>query len=83
MTRASEVTIRFTAVGTEATLVELEHSKLERHGGGHEQLRAVFDGPGAWAGILELYAQKVEEQERRPFAESSGDQRPDGIIGLP
>jgi hypothetical protein len=34
----------------------LEHSKLERHGEGCEQLRAIFDGPGAWSGILALYA---------------------------
>lgn len=63
MTKASELTIRFTAEGTGATLVELEHSKLERHGEGYEQLRQLFDGPGAWAGILEHYARKVEEQE--------------------
>jgi len=39
----------------------LEHSKLERHGKGYEQLREMFDGPGAWAGILELFAKKVAE----------------------
>jgi len=54
--KASEVEIRFTAEGPEATLVELEHSKLERHGEGYEQLRAIFDGPGAWSAILEFYA---------------------------
>jgi uncharacterized protein YndB with AHSA1/START domain len=57
--KASEVEIRFTAAGPSTTLVELEHSKLERHGEGYEQLRELFDGPGAWAGILELYAKKV------------------------
>jgi hypothetical protein len=36
--------------------VELTHSKLERHGEGYEQLRAMFDGPGAWGDILALYA---------------------------
>jgi uncharacterized protein YndB with AHSA1/START domain len=56
MSRASEVEIRFSAAGTEATLVELEHSKLERHGEGYQQLRALFDGPGAWTGILESFA---------------------------
>jgi hypothetical protein len=34
----------------------LTHSKLERHGEGYEQLRAIFDGPGAWGDILALYA---------------------------
>jgi len=58
--KASEVEIRFTAEGPGATLVELEHSKLERHGEGYEQLRAIFDGPGAWSGILALYAKAAE-----------------------
>ena len=55
MSRASEVEIRFTAEGS-ATLVELEHSKLERHGEGYLQLRALIDGPGAWEGILAEFA---------------------------
>jgi hypothetical protein len=45
MAKASEVEIRFTAEGPETALVELEHSKLERHGEGYDQLRAIFDGP--------------------------------------
>ena len=61
MARASEVEIRFTAEGPHATLVELEHSKLERHGEGYEQLRALFDGPGAWGHILDLYAKAAEK----------------------
>jgi len=60
--KASEVEIRFTPEGDGTTLVELEHSKLERHGEGYQQLRALFDGPGAWAGILALYAQKVQAE---------------------
>ncbi len=56
MSRASEVEIRFSAAGPGATLVELEHSKLERHGEGYMQLRALFDGPGAWTSILESFA---------------------------
>jgi hypothetical protein len=62
MAKASEVEIRFTAEGPSATLVELEHSKLERHGEGYERLREMFDGPTAWAGILELYTKKVAGQ---------------------
>lgn len=60
MAKASEVQIRFTAEGAQTTLVELEHSRLERHGEGHEQLRAVLDGPSAWASILEHYAKAAE-----------------------
>jgi uncharacterized protein YndB with AHSA1/START domain len=59
MAKSSEVEIRFTAENPAATLVELTHSRLERHGEGYEQLRAIFDGPGAWAGILDLYAKTV------------------------
>jgi uncharacterized protein YndB with AHSA1/START domain len=60
MAKASEVEIRFMADGL-GTLVELEHSKLERHGEGYEQLRAIFDGPGAWERILAEYAKKIAE----------------------
>jgi uncharacterized protein YndB with AHSA1/START domain len=63
MARASEVEIKFTAEGPERTLVELTHSKLERHGAGYQQLREIFDGPGAWSGILALYAKRVETKE--------------------
>ncbi len=62
-TRASEVEINFVAEGPDLTLVELVHSKLERHGEGYEQLRAMFDGPGAWVGVLDSYARKVEGKE--------------------
>lgn len=63
VSRASEVEIRFLPEGAQATLVELEHSKLERHGEGYEQLRALFDGPGAWVTILGLFARQVERQD--------------------
>ena len=59
MSRASEVEIRFTSEAPQSTLVELTHSKLERHGEGYEQLRALFDGPGAWGDILNLYAERA------------------------
>jgi hypothetical protein len=62
MTRASELEIRFLPDGAGATLVQLEHSKLERHGEGYMQLRELFDGPGAWSGILECYAKVASPQ---------------------
>ena len=68
MAKASEVEIRFRAEGPTATLVELEHSKLERHGEGYEQLRALFDGPGAWSGILDWFAKKIEITLKRGTA---------------
>lgn len=61
--KASELEIRFTAEEGGTTLVELTHSKLEKHGEGAEQFRDLMDGPGAWVTILELFAQKVQEQE--------------------
>ncbi len=60
MAKASEVEIRFMAEAG-GTLVELEHSKLERHGEGYEQLRAMFDGPGAWEGVLAEFVKKVDD----------------------
>lgn len=59
MSRASEVEFRFTSQGPGATLVELEHSKLERHGENYQQLRTLFEGPTAWQGILVAFAQSL------------------------
>lgn len=62
MAKASQVEIRFLPDGPSATVVELEHSKLERHGEGYEQLRALFDGPGAWSAILAEFAKRIDGQ---------------------
>jgi len=40
--KASEVAIRFTSERPGTTMVQLEHSKLERHGEGYEKLREAF-----------------------------------------
>lgn len=58
--KASEVEIRFTSEGESATLIELTHSKIERHGEGAEQLRSLFDSPGAWQSILDSYATRFD-----------------------
>ena len=63
--RASRVDVRFTAEGAGATVVELVHSGLERHGAGVEQLRAAFEAPNAWSGILALYAEAANAKETR------------------
>ena len=63
MAKASEVEIRFTSERPGTTLVQLEHSKLERHGEGYQKLREIFDGPGAWVSILEQFA-KTANGER-------------------
>jgi len=56
LTKSSDVAIRFTSEGPVATLVELEHSGIERHGEGHEQLRMALDSPNAWTRTLEEFA---------------------------
>jgi uncharacterized protein YndB with AHSA1/START domain len=63
--KASEVQVRFTALDAGTTIVELIHSKLERHGEGWEQLRAIFDGPGAWVTILGAFANRMETSEAK------------------
>lgn len=60
MSKSSEVEIRFTPEGSNSTLVELEHRRIERHGEGAEKLRELFNGPGAWIGILECFAKQIE-----------------------
>jgi uncharacterized protein YndB with AHSA1/START domain len=56
--KASEVEIRFTAEAPSTTVVELEHSAIERHGEGYEQLRDLLDGPDAWTLTLARFAAK-------------------------
>lgn len=65
ISKASEVEVRFTPLAPEMTIVELIHSKLERHGQGWEQLQAIFDGPGAWVGVLECFRKLVDGEEAR------------------
>jgi uncharacterized protein YndB with AHSA1/START domain len=60
MAKSSEVEIRFIPKSESETLIELEHRKIDRHGEGAIQLRNLFDGPGAWTGILESFAKKFE-----------------------
>ena len=52
----TEVEVRFTADGTGATLVELEHRNLERYGEQGETVRQQVGAPNGWSGLLQLYA---------------------------
>ena len=53
---ATEVEVRFVAVGPALTRIELEHRNLERLGDAAEGLRGAFDSEGGWGGILKAYA---------------------------
>jgi uncharacterized protein YndB with AHSA1/START domain len=66
LAKASDVAIRFTSEGDSATLVELEHSAIERHGEGYEQLRTMLDSPNAWTSTLAEFAKAAE-----PIAETA------------
>jgi hypothetical protein len=59
---SSDVELRFTAEGSSATLVQLTHSGIERHGEGYQQLREIFDGPNAWTRTLEEFARAANKE---------------------
>ena len=45
--------------------MELEHSGIERHGEGYEQLRVMLDGPGAWVNTLASFARAADGEVQR------------------
>lgn len=55
----TEVEVRFTSEGTNATRIDLEHRLLDRFGAEAETARAALDSDGGWLGLLEAYAQAV------------------------
>lgn len=57
---ASEVEVRFTAVGPDLTRVELEHRHLDRHGPGWEVVRRSVSGEQGWPLYLRRYADLVQ-----------------------
>ncbi len=60
-TVASEVEVRFTPEGPNATRVQLEHRKFEAMGqDGGQRMRDGVGGPGGWSGILELFKAQAE-----------------------
>ena len=65
LAKASDVAIRFTSEGPSATLIELEHSGIERHGDGYEQMRVALDGPNAWSLTLTEFAKAAGGEVQR------------------
>ncbi|MFI6360703.1 SRPBCC family protein [Streptomyces sp. NPDC050743] len=53
----TEVEIRFVPEGPHRTRVELEHRDLDRFGEAQGEVRAAFDSPGGWPGLLDAFAQ--------------------------
>jgi hypothetical protein len=58
--KTSEVEVRFTAAGTDRTLVELEHRNLDRHGEGWEGMRDAVGSQGGWN--LEHFAEVAAQR---------------------
>ena len=52
----TEVDVRFIAESKGRTRVELEHRNLDRFGAKRDEIRAAFESPDGWAGLLNLYA---------------------------
>jgi uncharacterized protein YndB with AHSA1/START domain len=60
-TLKTEVEVRFTAEGKDATRVELEHRHLDRYGPRREEMRRTFDSEMGWKGLLDAFAARASE----------------------
>jgi uncharacterized protein YndB with AHSA1/START domain len=54
--KTSEIEVTFVAEGPDRTRVELEHSKLDRHGDGWETHRDAVGAPDGWQVGLDAFA---------------------------
>jgi uncharacterized protein YndB with AHSA1/START domain len=61
----TEIEVRFIALGTTETRVELEHRRLERYGVRRDEMRRIFDREGDWGKLLEMFARATEAKEAR------------------
>jgi uncharacterized protein YndB with AHSA1/START domain len=55
----TEVEIRFTSEGANATRIDLEHRNLDRFGAKAATTRAALDSEGGWTGLLKAFAEAV------------------------
>jgi uncharacterized protein YndB with AHSA1/START domain len=55
----TELEVRFLDSGSGSTRVELEHRGLDAFGEQASMMREIFDSPGGWAGLLDLYSAAV------------------------
>jgi uncharacterized protein YndB with AHSA1/START domain len=65
--RASQVEVRFEAIGTDRTRVSVVHDGWERHGEAAAAYREQFDRAGTWPRILDAYAQVVQRRGDAPW----------------
>jgi len=59
LAKTSKVEVSFTSVADGTTEVTLEHSEFDRHGDGHEGVRAMVDAEDGWGTLLSLFAAKA------------------------
>lgn len=52
----TEVEVTFTAIGSDATLVVLEHRNLDRYGEAAPEVHAALDSDSGWGGSLQGFA---------------------------
>jgi uncharacterized protein YndB with AHSA1/START domain len=55
----TEVEVRFVDLGDNRTRVDLEHRDLDRFGDRADDMRAGFDSPGGWQGLLDAFKSAV------------------------
>lgn len=61
-TLITEVEVRFSAEGPNATRVDFEHRHLERLGARAAALREQFESPNGWGKLLALFATAAEAE---------------------
>ena len=62
LAKCSEVEVSFARVDGDITEVTLEHRDFNRHGDGHEGVRAMVDAADGWGALLSLFAAKAGGQ---------------------
>jgi uncharacterized protein YndB with AHSA1/START domain len=58
----TEVEIKFSEAGGNATRVELEHRRLENMGATGEAAREIFESDRGWSSILQNYVRLIEKR---------------------
>lgn len=62
----TELEVRFSPEGENATRVELEHRRLDRYGARRDEMRNIFDTTGDWGRLLQAFAQTAAAEGASP-----------------